>query len=293
MKIKSVENFTFEECREYLNQNPNGTERAAVEDRMNTILKQNAYTKEQEDKHKRLEQNQYENDVKWIDIKQFLANRKYRKFSGLKNLFFALLLSAIFLILASEYYCNTDHYIMEEYSSEQARCTSGIESLLLYIDFIDVSYWLDKKDIPCYHTYEEGDLFPTSVIVIVFVPLIMLCINLFHSPSLHNIYNIEKDEKTKSYRRTQNKNGKYGLHQCKSHKIVQVLPFKYSDIYYCGGGAYICVKGNKRGVYNTIKKKMVIDLVYDTIDIMQDGTLVVVENGISSRLTTDGYRIIE
>ena len=91
MKIKSVENFTFEECREYLNQNPNGTERAAVEDRMNTILKQNAYTKEQEDKHKRLEQNQYENDVKWIDIKQFLANRKYRKFSGLKNLFFALL----------------------------------------------------------------------------------------------------------------------------------------------------------------------------------------------------------
>lgn len=38
---------------------------------------------------------------------------------------------------------------------------------------------------------------------------------------------------------------------------------------------------------------MVIDVVYDTIDIMQDGTLVVVENGISSRLTTDGYRIIE
>lgn len=115
MKIKSVENFTFEECREYLNQNPNGTERVAVEDRMNTILKQNAYTKEQEDKHKRLGQNQYENDVKWIDIKQFLANRMYRKFSGLKTLIFALLLSTIFLLFASAYYCNTDHYIMEEY----------------------------------------------------------------------------------------------------------------------------------------------------------------------------------
>lgn len=38
---------------------------------------------------------------------------------------------------------------------------------------------------------------------------------------------------------------------------------------------------------------MVIDVVYDTIDIMEDGTLVVVGNGISSRLTTDGYRIIE
>lgn len=145
MKIKSVENFTFEECREYLNQNPNCTERAAVEDRMNTILKQNAYTKEQDDNRKILEQNQYENDVKWIDIKQFLANCKYRKFSGLKTLLFALLLSVIFLLLASLYYCNTDHYIMEKYSSEQARYTSGIESLLLYIDFIDVSDWLDEK----------------------------------------------------------------------------------------------------------------------------------------------------
>lgn len=83
----------------------------------------------------------------------------------------------------------------------------------------------------------------------------MLCINSFHSPSLYNIYNIEKDEKNKSYRRTQDKNRKYGLHQCKTYKIVQVLPFKYNNIYYCGGGAYICVKGNKRGVYNTIKKK--------------------------------------
>lgn len=83
------------------------------------------------------------------------------------------------------------------------------------------------------------------------------------------------------------------MYQCKTHKIEQALPFKYNNIYYCGGGAYICVTGNKRGVYNTIKKKMVIDVVYDTIDIMQDGTLVIVGNGISSRLTIDGYRIIE
>ena len=85
----------------------------------------------------------------------------------------------------------------------------------------------------------------------------------------------------------------YGLHLCKKHKIVQILPFKYDNIYYCGGNAYVCVKRNKRGVYNTAKRKMVIKVEFDSIDVMQDGTLNAVKNGMFSKLTTEGYRIIE
>lgn len=85
----------------------------------------------------------------------------------------------------------------------------------------------------------------------------------------------------------------WGLHLCKKYGIVQILSFKYDNIYYCGGKSYICVIGNKFGVYSTVHKKMVLKVEYDFINITQDGTLETVKNGVRSKVTTEGYRIIE
>ena len=94
-------------------------------------------------------------------------------------------------------------------------------------------------------------------------------------------------------RRTQNREGKVGLHLCKKRRIIQLLPIKYDNIYYCGGNAYVCVQEKNSGVYNAQSNKMVINMEYDSIEINNDGTLLATKSGIYSKFTTDGYRIIE
>ena len=59
MKIKSIEDFTLEECEEYLRFYPDGQDRAAVEDRLKEL-------KENKSKHK-----PEAIDTKWIDKRQF------------------------------------------------------------------------------------------------------------------------------------------------------------------------------------------------------------------------------
>lgn len=59
MKIKSIEDYTLEECEEYLRFYPDGQDRAAVEDRLKEL-------KENKSKHK-----PEAIDTKWIDKRQF------------------------------------------------------------------------------------------------------------------------------------------------------------------------------------------------------------------------------
>ena len=40
-------------------------------------------------------------------------------------------------------------------------------------------------------------------------------------------------------------------------------------------------------------RKMVINVAYDSIIIMQDGTLATSQNGVVMKYTTEGYRVIE
>ena len=291
MKIKSVENFSLEECREYLNTHPDGPERSAVEDRLDAILHQKRYYEEQKEKQRKLEQERLIKDVKWIDIKQFLSNHKYRKLSGAKIIVWIPLLVAVFILSASIYFSNTTHKMYAEYRSDQANYTTGIEWLLLQMDCIEPDWYGDEY--PRYDSYWiRGEAFATLGVIIPAI-LLLIIIHFLSSPSLPNIYNIEQEEKTKSVRRTQNRAGKFGLHLCKKRRIIQLLPIEYDNIYYCGGNAYVCVKGNKSGVYNTQAKKMVINIEYDSIEISQNGALIVSKNGVHSKLTTDGYRIIE
>lgn len=291
MKIKSVENFSLEECREYLNTNPDGPERSAVEDRLDAILHQKRYSEEQKEEQRKLEQERLIKDVKWIDIKQFLSNHKYRKLSSAKLIVWIPLLVAVFILSASIYFSNTTHKMYAEYRSDQANYTTGIEWLLLQMDCIQPDRYGDEY--PRYDSYWIRDEAFATLGVIIPAILLLIIIHFLSSPSLPNIYNIEQEEKTKSVRRTQNRAGKFGLHLCKKRRIIQLLPIEYDNIYYCGGNAYVCVRGNKSGVYNTQAKKMVINIEYDSIEISQNGALIVSKNGVHSKLTTDGYRIIE
>lgn len=293
MKIKNIEDFTLEECQEYLNMLPNGEERVAVEARISAILKRNKYHEEQRDKQIKIEQEHLEKDVKWIDIKQFLSEKKYNKLSGIKMVLVLVIILASSLIISTLYYINTPHVIYSYSAYEQVEHTSGLERLLLEMDFIEPDWYDKEKDYPQYTNYEEDNSCGIPIPIILITILLLGIVSIFNSSSLQNIYNIEQEEKIKSYRRTQNRRGKYGLHVCKKYKIKQVLPFEFDNIYYCGSNAYICVKGKKRGVYNTVKNKMVLELEYDSIDVLPNGTLCAVRNGMLSKLTTDGYRIIE
>ena len=291
MEIKSVEDFSLEECREYLNTHPDGPERTAVEDRLDTILHQKKYCEEQKEKQTKLEQERLTKDVRWIDIKQFLSNYKYRKLSGAKIITWIPLLIAVFILSASIYFSNTTHKMYADNRWDQANYITGIESLLLQMGCIRPVRYADEY--PCYDSYRIRDEAFATLGVIIPAILLLIIIHFLSSPSLPNIYNIEQEEKTKSVRRTQNRAGKLGLHLCKKRRILQLLPMEYDNIYYCGGNAYVCVRGNKSGVYNAQAKNMVISIEYDSIEITQNGALIVSKNGVQSKLTTDGYRIIE
>lgn len=296
MEIKSVEKFSLEECQEYLNTHPDGPERSAVEDRLDAILHQKRYCEEQKEKQRKLEQERLTKDVKWIDIKQFLSNHKYRKLSGAKIIVWVPLLIAVFILSASIYFSVTTHKMYSEYSSGQADYTTGVERLLLEIDIIDPDVCdLHQEDVPYNGQYRMRfeEFYWATLGVIILAIIFLIIIHFLSSPSLSKIYNIEQEEKTESVRRTQNRAGKFGLHLCETDRIIQLLPIQYDNIYYCGGNAYVCVKRNKSGVYNALAKKMVINIEYDSIEIIEDGVLLVAKNGVHSKLTTDGYRIIE
>lgn len=293
MKIKSIDELSLDECQEFLNMHPNGEYRVAVEARINAILKQNKHHEEQREKQKKTEQEHLEKDIKWIDIKQFLLENKYKNLNCLKVVLVLILILASLLIISTLYYINTPHFIYSYSAYEQVEYTSGLERLLLEMDFIEPNWYDREKDYPQYKSYKE-DYNCVSPILIIFLTILLLgIVSIFDSSSLQNIYNIEQEEKVKSYRRTQNRRGKYGLHKCTKYKMDQVLPFEYDNIYYCGSKTYICIKGKKKGVYNTIKTKMVLDPEFDSIDVLPNGTLCAVKNSILSKFTTDGYRIIE
>lgn len=128
--------------------------------------------------------------------------------------------------------------------------------------------------------------FPTLVLLEVIV-----IFYLSSSPVLSRIYNIENTDS--KYVVVQNRSGKMGLCRCGRHRLVPLLRFKYEEISPCENDSYICKKENKLGVYNAGLRKMVLPVVYDSIEQEGDDILVVTQNGVDSKFTTKGYRVIE
>ncbi len=112
-----------------------------------------------------------------------------------------------------------------------------------------------------------------------------------------SIYNIEDCES--DVRRVQNERGFWGLCLLHNGGIVRLLAFGFNWISLCGEDAYVCVRGGnrregvKKGVYNTQKREMVIPVEYDEIEPLQNDFLEVVKDGVVSKYTTKGFRVME
>lgn len=277
MSIKKISDYTLEECQEYIKLNPNGSERIVVEERIRNIFTQSKENKEKDEILRKIKQEELEKDVEWIDIKRLIDK------NCLKDLYVIIII--IYLILSIV-------LIFLGYTIS----LDGTTFLYKPSSFIDFCEFLGILDVYSYseewHVNANFNLSFVFWLIAIFLP-IRIIINCFHTPSLNTIYNIELEEKVKSFRRTMDKRGYFGLHKCCRFRLVQILPFQYNNIYHCCENAYICVKEGKRGVYNTVKKKMVIEVDYDSIEILSDGTLKTLKNGVYSKFTTEGYRIIE
>lgn len=111
-----------------------------------------------------------------------------------------------------------------------------------------------------------------------------------------SIYNIEDCES--DVRRVQNERGFWGLCLLLNGGIVRLLAFDFNWIGLCGEDAYVCVRGITggkvyKGVYNTQKREMVIPVEYDEIEPLQNDFLKVVKDGVVSKYTTKGFRVME
>lgn len=301
MNFKNIKDFTLAECQAYLKYNPLGEERDAIYERMQELIDKNSTQIQPKMDEDFIEQPLKGDGANWIDILQFKAECKLRNLNFLRIFIYVVITPFIFLSLGAIYYSNTDHIIWSESSWEQQEYKSGVESLLLEMDFIRVpncpysEYW-DPEEYedyyPCYRSYDLD--YGLNIFIIIYIPsilLLLLIINCFDSSiAIKRIYNIENH--CEPYKRTQNTVGKYGLYKLNKFRLAQVLPIVYDRIYSCGPDSYICVMNNKMGVYNTKKRKMVIDVVYDKITALQGNALEVVKDGAVSKFTHEGYRVV-
>lgn len=78
MKIKNITDFTIEECRTYLEQNPNGPLTKDVQSRLNFLLDEIVTLEEKERQAKIAKQDEL-SKIEWIDVNQFLEAKHYKK----------------------------------------------------------------------------------------------------------------------------------------------------------------------------------------------------------------------
>ena len=252
MEIKRVENLSKDECREYLLSNPNGELAKEVHGRLNAILaaeEKARQRKEAERKASVILKN------KWIDINQFLGEKKYKNLRTIRYIF----LFIFFLYFG--YWLKTIYYT--------------------YRDFPSWSYVFDLME-------------PVKILYLLGIPLsLYFLLYFFHSPLKGQIYNIEDGSMADKYRPIQNKKGKCGLCQLGRTRLKRLLPFQYDLICPAKENSFICCKESKYGVYNAATRKMVIPVIYDEVYSLGESIIKLVKNGEIHIFSYKGYRIIE
>lgn len=241
MKIKSIEDFTLEECQERLLNNPTPLEREQLNQRIDELSCQ-----------EKVYQERLKHNVKWVDYKEFLDNNNNVINTDLL-LFFAWL----------------------------ALICGSIEALGVFM---------------IYGASISGILFAFGIVGM--AVLGFLCIKKAMTKASRFLYNIEANECITNYLRAQSKDGLYSLLRLErryknGRRDYRLVCVGCNNIYVCGDDAYICVKGDKCGVYNTSLKKMVLPVAYDDILIQSDGTLLAKRDGNQYYFTTKGYRVVK
>lgn len=292
MEIKRIEHLSKDECREYLQNNPDGELAKEVQVRLNTILaaeEKARQRKEAERKASVILKN------KWIDINQFLEGRKYRDLQGLRVFFLILFSVCLFFVLVTLYYTNSTHCIYGKYLYVQCNYTYGLENILLNLRFLKMPwYWYDDEIVfPDWDNYREGDTFFAFLLIGGGMLVLSLITTLYHSSIIGKIYNIGDGTKADKFRPVQNKQGRCGLCQLGHTRLKRLLPFQYDLICPTKENSFICCKDSKFGVYNATTKKMVIPIIYDEVYSMGESIISLKKDGSIYTFSYKGYRIID
>ena len=289
MQIKNVDNFNLQDCERFLNQNPDSHLADAVRVRQGQLMEEVFLSKKKDEEARRAQISSCRKKMSWIDMALFNEKKRYKTLSTLRCIIFGILIICLFTIGAAIYYCNTEHYIYEEYSSLQESHVTGLEHILLKIGMIHVCW---DVHAPCWDTYAESDVVCDLIIICFELILFLLLSSLFHSPLIKKIYNIQDGDISQKYRAIQNKQGKMGLCKVGRLKIKKVLPIDYNDIFIICNNSYICKKDGKYGIYNTEANKMLVPIQYDDIYAITDDSIELIMNSQVHRFTRKGYRIV-
>lgn len=292
MEIKRIEHLSKDECREYLQNNPDGELVKEVQGRLNAILAAEEKARQRKEAERKASVTLKN---KWIDVNQFLEKRKYKNLNGVRTILLILFSICLIAILTTLYYTNSTHYIHSESWSEQCSKTYGLENVLLNLRFLKMPwYWYDDETVfPTWDNYREGDTFFAFLLIGGFLLVMFLITTLNHSSLIGKIYNIGDGTKTDKFRPVQNKQGRCGLCQLGRTRLKRLLPFQYDLICPAKENSFICCKESKYGVYNAATKKMVIPVEYDDIYLMGESIIKLVKNGEIHIFSYKGYRIIE
>lgn len=291
MQIKNVDNFNLQDCERFLNQNPDSHLADAVRVRQGQLMEEVFLSKKKDEEARKAQISSCRKKMSWIDMALFNEKKRYKTLSTLRCIIFGILIICLFTIGAVIYYCNTEHYIYEEYSSLQESHVTGLEHILLKIGMIDV-YWHGDDFSPCWRSYIDTDVVVAPIIICLVSILSLLLSSLFHSPLIKKIYNIQNGNKSQKYRAIQNKQGKMGLCKVGRLKIKKVLPIDYNDIFMICDNSYICKKDGKYGIYNTEANKMLVPIQYDDIYAITDDSIELIMNSQVHHFTRKGYRIV-
>lgn len=294
MQIKNVDNFNLQDCENFLKNNPDSELAGAVSARREKLMDEIFQSKKREEDARKKQIQSYKDGMKWVDMAQFNEKKRYKTYYVFRAILMSVFCICFFLYISIMYYCNTEHYIYEEYASDQASHVTGVEHFLLVNDFIDTDSYYSDGFSPHFGHYERNRNFEViNVLGIVVSFLLVLISKTIHSPLVGKIYNIQDGDKAQKYRAIQNRRGKMGLCKVGRFKIKKVLPFDYDDIFMIRDNGFICIKDGKYGIYNAENKKMMVPIIYDDIYAINFDTLDLIKNKQSYSFTHKGYRIVK
>lgn len=294
MQIKSIDNFSLQDCKRFLQENPSSEMFDAVKFHQAQLLNQIAKEKRKNEQARKDAIKSYVKKMQWMDFSQFLETKRYWNLTLIRFLFWIILFFSSTIIISTLYYINVSHLIYAEYSSDQASYVTGLENLLLNIGAIDTPYhWGDVIVYPYWDEYRADGTFFASVAFASISILILLILNFFHSPLKRRIYNIQHKELSRKYRAIQNEKGKFGVCKIDRFKLKKVLPFEYDQLVEINEGNYLCKKKDKIGIYNTELRKLTVPIIYDDVYAIEETSVQLVKNGNIYSFTNKGYRIVD
>lgn len=293
MEIKNIDNFTIEDCETYLSANQNnvkGNFYNEVLDRYNQLIA--ARENKQNENISKLQKEiaELRSKTKWIDIDQFLENRKYFSLTGLRFFLYLIFIISFLLLIEIGYYTVLNHYIYSYEVDEQLMQTSGLENIFLNLQFIGIKSW---ESYPSLQSYRLGDAGFGVIVFFIGSLFLLLFTSLINSSIIKKIYNIQDGDKKNRFRAIENEKGKKGLCKAGHFKIKKIIPIEYDDIFATYENSYVCCKDGKYGVFNTDLKKMTIPVIYDSIYSIDPNSIVLIQNKVKYSFTNKGYRLVK